>query len=142
MFCDLPQVTAPAVALSKVLASAIAWIQHEFRRVTSFCLRLSAVWLLFAATSVSAGVSDANRTSIMVVGAYHFVSKANLVSVPVDDPLSPARQAQIKALVDRLSAFHPTKVVLEQTSGSRYEAGGGGAAAALTLNVWFRANEC
>lgn len=48
--------------------------------------------------------------------AYHFVSKANLVNMPIDDPMSPARQAQIKALVDRLSAFHPTKVVLEETS--------------------------
>src|ERR1700728_551428 len=43
---------------------------REFRHVTSFCLRLSVVWVLFAATSMSAGVSDANRTSIMVVGAY------------------------------------------------------------------------
>jgi hypothetical protein len=91
---------------------------REFRHVTSFCLRLSALWLLFAATSVSAGVSDANRTSMMVVGAYHFVSKANLVNMPIDDPMSPARQAQIKALVDRLSAFHPTKVVLEEPSGT------------------------
>jgi hypothetical protein len=55
---------------------------------------------------------------VAVVGAYHFVSKANLVNMQVDDPMSPARQAQIQELVNRLSSFHPTKVVLEQTSGT------------------------
>jgi hypothetical protein len=92
--------------------------RQEVGRVTSVCLRLSAFWLLFAAPSVSADLADVNRTSVLVVGAYHFVSKANLVNMPVDDPLSTARQAQIKALVNRLMAFHPTKVVLEQTSGT------------------------
>jgi Family of unknown function (DUF5694) len=67
---------------------------------------------------MSAGSADTPRTSVLVVGAYHFVSKANLVNMQVDDPLSSARQAQIKALVTRLITFHPTKVVLEQTSGT------------------------
>jgi hypothetical protein len=75
--------------------------------------------LLFAGTAVSADTSDSNRALVAVVGAYHFVSKANLVNMQVADPLSPARQAQIEELVNRLRAFRPTKVVLEQTSGSR-----------------------
>ena len=81
--------------------------------------RLLLVWLLFAGTVVSAATTDSNRTVVVVVGAYHFVSKANLVNMQVDDPLSPARQSQIEVLVNRLSAFRPTKVVLEQTSGTR-----------------------
>src|SRR6185436_5644223 len=81
-------------------------------------LLISTLWLLLAGTSVSAATPDSNRTPVVVVGAYHFVSRANLVNMRVDDPLSPARQAQIEELVNRLSAFHPTKVVLERTSGS------------------------
>ena len=87
-------------------------------RIARHWLRWLTVWLLFVGTAVSAATTDSNRTPVVVVGAYHFVSKANLVNMPVDDPLSPTRQAQIKELVNRLSDFHPTKVVVEQTSGS------------------------
>jgi hypothetical protein len=78
---------------------------------------------LLIAPSLAADLADANRSSVLVVGAYHFVSKADLVNMEVDDPMSPARQAQIKVLVDRLMAFHPTKVVLEQTLLIVLEAG-------------------
>lgn len=91
---------------------------RELASATRIGLRLSAIWLLVAAPAIAADLANANRTSVLVVGAYHFVSKANLINMRVDDPLSPARQAQIKVLVNRLMAFHPTKVVLEQTSGT------------------------
>lgn len=91
---------------------------NGLHHLARFCMRLPAVWWLLVATSVSAAAADADRTSVLVVGAYHFVSKANLVNMQVDDPLSLARQVQIQALVDRLKAFRPTKVVLEQTSGT------------------------
>jgi hypothetical protein len=87
-------------------------------RTACHWLPLLTVWSLFAGTAVSAATIESNRTLVAIVGAYHFVSKANVVNMQVDDPLSPARQAQIKELVNRLSAFHPTKVVLEQTSGT------------------------
>lgn len=87
-------------------------------RTACHWLRLLGVWLLFAGTTVSAAAPDSNPTPVVVVGAYHFVSKANRVNMEVDDPMSPARQAQIGELVNRLSAFHPTKVVLERTTGS------------------------
>ena len=60
----------------------------------------------------------AGRPQIAIVGTYHFVSKANVHSMPVDDPMTPKRQAEIEDLVRHLAAFHPTKVVLEQTSGT------------------------
>lgn len=62
--------------------------------------------------------APATAPQVMVVGVYHFVSKNNLFSMDVDDPMSPRRQAEIEELATRLAAFHPTKVVLEQTSGT------------------------
>jgi Family of unknown function (DUF5694) len=59
-----------------------------------------------------------SRPKIMVVGVYHFVSKANVYSMSVDDPLSPERQAQIKDVVTHLAKFQPTKVVLEEKAGT------------------------
>lgn len=70
-----------------------------------------------ASTSVSTA-SPGEKPQIMVVGAYHFVSKQNVHTIPVDDPLSLKRQAEIEDLVEHLLRFHPTKIVLEQTSGT------------------------
>jgi hypothetical protein len=60
----------------------------------------------------------ASRPKIMVVGVYHFVSKANVYSMSVDDPLRLERQEQIKEVVTDLAKFQPTKVVLEETAGT------------------------
>ena len=60
------------------------------------------------------------RAQVMVVGAYHFVSKANLFNMDVDDPMSPKRQAEIADVVAHLAAFHPTKIILEETSGTSH----------------------
>jgi uncharacterized protein DUF5694 len=87
-------------------------------RIACHWLRLLPAWLMLAGTSVSVATTDSNSTLVAVVGAYHFVSKANWVNMQVDDPLSPARRVQIEELVKRLGNFHPTKVVLEHTSGS------------------------
>jgi hypothetical protein len=59
-----------------------------------------------------------SRPKIMVVGVYHFVSKANVYSMSIDDPLSQERQAQIKDVVAHLEKFLPTKIVLEETAGT------------------------
>ena len=80
---------------------------------------ISALLAFFSDTSRG----HLNETSptvpqIMVVGVYHLVSKANVYSMAVDDPLSPDRQAQIKDVVTHLAKFQPTKVVLEQTAGT------------------------
>jgi len=77
-------------------------------RTACHYLRLFPALLLFAGAAASAATTDSSHTLVMVVGAYHFVSKANLVNMQVDDPLSPSRQVQIKQVVNRLSAFRPT----------------------------------
>ena len=98
--------------MNRYARNNLTFFKARIRSMTRVCLGLTAVWLLITAPSLAADLADANRTSVLVVGAYHFVSKANLVNMEVDDPMSPARQAQIKALVNRLMVFHPTKVVL------------------------------
>lgn len=54
----------------------------------------------------------------MILGVAHFVAKHDVHnSAFQDSPLSPKRQAQIEQIVDRLAAFHPTKVLIEQPYG-------------------------
>ena len=57
-------------------------------------------------------------TQVMVVGIAHLVRRRDVHnSVFQDDPLSPKRQAQIAAIVNRLARFHPTKVLVEAPMG-------------------------
>ena|ERR1700678_2219522 len=82
-------------------------------------LLIAALFVFLSGTAPG----DQNETAprqpkIMVVGVYHFVSKANVYSMSIDDPLSRERQAQIKDVVTHLGRFLPTKVVLEETAGA------------------------
>ncbi len=84
---------------------------------------LLSLWLfaLFVSIPSSAQVDNdqqAHKAQVMIVGAYHFVSKANVHTMVVDDPATPKRQAEIIELVSQLARFAPTKIVLEQTSGT------------------------
>jgi len=49
----------------------------------------------------------------MVLGVYHFAGGSDLNNLELDDHLSPTRQAEIKAVLDRLEAFAPTKIMVE-----------------------------
>ena len=105
------------------------WLTRYYRRRVSAFIAIEMKFASFVLSSallaflpiVSRGhQSETPPTGpkIMVVGAYHFVSKANVYSMSVDDPLSPDRQAQIKDVVTHLAKFEPTKVVLEETAGT------------------------
>ena len=61
-----------------------------------------------------------HRAQIMVVGTYHFVSTANVNTMPVDDPMTAKRQREIVDLVNHLKRFRPTKIILEETSGTSH----------------------
>jgi len=52
----------------------------------------------------------AGRPQIAIVGTYHFVSKANVHSMPVDDPMTPKRQAEIEDLVRFWRGSTPVKL--------------------------------
>jgi hypothetical protein len=72
-----------------------------------------AVLAALLAGVVTAPAFAAPKPQIMIVGTAHFVSKADVHNADFMDPFSPTMQAQIEQVVQRLSAFKPTKVLLE-----------------------------
>ncbi len=71
---------------------------------------------MFAALVASA--PPAPTATVMVLGVAHLVARRDVHnSVFEDSPLSPKRQAQIAAVVERLARFHPTKVLIEGSFG-------------------------
>ena len=73
--------------------------------------------ILFAATSFQAPSpppTPPERARVMIVGVYHFESpNLDLVKSEKVDHLSKEKQAEIAAVLERLAAFEPTKIVLE-----------------------------
>lgn len=73
------------------------------------------------------------RIPVLLVGSYHMANPGlDRFNLKADDVLSPARQAEVIRLVQRLAAFRPTKVLIEQpwqdsavaTAFRAYRAGG------------------
>ena len=62
--------------------------------------------------------ADTGTAKVMILGVAHLVSRRDVHnSAFQDSPLSPARQAQIADVVQRLARFHPTKVLVEKAMG-------------------------
>lgn len=58
------------------------------------------------------------RIEVLLLGSYHMSNPgADQFNLESDDVLAPRRQAEIKALVDRLATFRPTKVAVEAPWG-------------------------
>ena len=76
-----------------------------------------AVTLAQAAQTQSSKVGAQHRRKIMIVGVAHFAAKNDLHNSNFDDPLSPKRQKEIAEFIARLTAFHPTKVMIEAPFG-------------------------
>ena len=72
---------------------------------------------LWCSVALSLGVglaAAAQPVQVVVVGAYHFGNPGlDLNNVKVDDVLQPARQAQVREVVDALAAFKPTRIAVE-----------------------------
>lgn len=61
----------------------------------------------------------AKRAQILLVGCYHFSNPGlDVVKAPLDDHLSPKRQAEIEQLDAKLATFKPTKVLVEERFGN------------------------
>ena len=59
-------------------------------------------------------VADDGRIEVLLVGSYHMSNPGmDQFNLEADDVLLPKRQAEIAALVERLAAFRPTKVLVE-----------------------------
>ena len=53
------------------------------------------------------------KTTLMILGSDHLDNPGhNMFNIEYDDVLAPKRQAEIKALVERLKAFRPTKIAI------------------------------
>jgi hypothetical protein len=64
------------------------------------------------------GAAEPGTAQVMILGVAHLVSRRDVHnSTFQDSPLSPARQAQISDVIDHLSRFQPTKVLIEKPMG-------------------------
>ena len=74
-------------------------------------------WARVAASLLlAAGYGDASSAQpvVLIVGTPHFAGAgSHVVDVQVPDVLTPERQRDIDAVVDRLAAFRPTRVAVE-----------------------------
>ena len=69
--------------------------------------RLALAALLIASPALA-------QPALLVVGSAHFANPGrDAVNIQVEDVLTPRRQHEIMAVVDRLAAFHPTHVAVE-----------------------------
>lgn len=59
------------------------------------------------------------RPVITILGTYHWANpNLDAVKSTYEDPRSPKRQAEVRQLLDKLKAFKPTKIAVEQPYGS------------------------
>jgi hypothetical protein len=73
---------------------------------------MKRLWAALAMGCVAA--SPAPKPQLMVVGMPHFGNPGrDIANTKVEDVLTPRRQREIAALVDRLAAFRPTHVAVE-----------------------------
>lgn len=61
---------------------------------------------------------EGKKTPLMLLGSYHMSNPgADAFNLEADDVLSPKRQKEIEEVVERLSAFNPTKIAVEAPYG-------------------------
>lgn len=64
--------------------------------------------------------SAAPKPMLMIVGTPHFANPSrDIANTKVEGVLTPRRQAEIEALVDRLASFRPTHVAVEWETGEQ-----------------------
>ena len=91
------------------------------------------------APASTAGPTDAAPIQVMILGTVHFDNPGlDLHNVRVDDVRTPAKQAELQAVADRLARFPPPLIVVEALSDRPdlvYEKFTGFTPAALTQNA-------
>lgn len=76
--------------------------------------------LLLLLVSTACLGQQAPRAEILVLGTYHMANPGHdLHNMTADDVLSPQRQREVAQLIEVLKRFHPTKVAIEATVGSK-----------------------
>ena len=54
------------------------------------------------------------KSQVLFLGTYHMAGSRDYIQTAQDDVLAPKRQREIQDLVDRLAAFRPTKIMVEE----------------------------
>lgn len=79
--------------------------------------RLIALFILmpiFTASATWAAPDEDQRPSLLIVGTPHFGNPGrDIINTRVSDVTTAERQREIEAIVERLAAFHPTRVAVE-----------------------------
>jgi uncharacterized protein DUF5694 len=78
-------------------------------------------WLALAGGLLIAAAPP-QKPALLIVGMPHFGNPGHdTVNIRVPDVLSPARQREVAAIVDRLAAFRPTRVAVEWPADAQAE---------------------
>lgn len=89
------------------------------RRAIGFCWVGLVVCWAAAASGQQVVSPEFPRTEVLVLGTYHMANPGNDVyNTEADDVLSARRQAEIRAVVEALVSFEPTRVALESDFGT------------------------
>jgi hypothetical protein len=97
----------------------IMYITPAVTRITLGLIGLTATGAVSLGVPSGARAAEPAPVEVMVVGTYHLSNPGqDLNNVKVEDVRSPAKQAQLEALAERLAAFRPTKIVIEREARS------------------------
>src|SRR5215472_1680953 len=93
---------------------------RAFAIITLLLLLMPPLW---AQTGLKS--SPASKPQIMVLAVFHLVSKKNMYTQKQGDTLTPQRQREMEQVIERLRAFHPSKIAVEHpddgTLNERYQ---------------------
>jgi len=90
-------------------------------------VKLCALTMLISATTFAQELprkipgldTDVPKPKVMIVGTFHFNNPGlDYTKAERDSILSEKRQKEVRELIDRLKAFKPTKIAIEESYGS------------------------
>lgn len=84
----------------------------------SFFSKASLLLLLNCLLHIVVQAQPEPKREIAFLGTFHFAGTNDMVSMKIDDLASEKRQKEIVALIDRLAALKPDKVILEYPFGN------------------------
>lgn len=90
----------------------------------SSLLRGPAILVLYAAAAQGAPQPEVdNPATVMVLGTYHFANPGrDVMNTRAGDILSPEKQKEVRAVVDGLVGFEPTKIMIEARDQAEVDA--------------------
>src|SRR5437868_5190950 len=76
--------------------------------------------MVILAMSIASWAQTDARPEILMVGTFHMSNPGHDIhNVEADDVLSPKRQQEMTQIIEVLKKFHPTKIAIEASVGSK-----------------------